>query len=108
MGGPAQTLTRLGGQLGGATWNRDNVILFGSNDHGLRTNLSVGGAVTAVSERDASLEETYHDAPVFLPDGRHFLYLAWSSGKEENRAIFVARSIRRRVRADDGRIERAV
>ena len=26
--------------------------------------------------------------PHFLPDGRHFLYLAWSS-KPENRAIYV-------------------
>jgi Tol biopolymer transport system component len=89
MSGAVQTLTPLGGQLGGATWNRDNVILFASNDHGLRRISASGGAVTAVSERDASLEETYHDAPVFLPDGRHFLYYAWSSAKEENRAIFI-------------------
>jgi Tol biopolymer transport system component len=89
MGGSAQTLTQLGGQLGGATWNRDNVIVFASNDHGLRRISASGGAVTAVSERDGSLEETYHDAPVFLPDGRHFLYYAWSNAKEENRAIFI-------------------
>jgi Tol biopolymer transport system component len=89
MGGSAQTLTRLGGQLGGATWNRDNVIVFASNDHGLRRISASGGNVTAVSERDNSLEETYHDAPVFLPDGKHFLYLAWSNTKEENRAIFI-------------------
>ena len=89
MGGAAQTLTQLGGQLGGATWNRDNVIVFASNDHGLRRVSASGGAVTAVSERDASLEETYHDTPVFLPDGRRFLYYAWSNAKEENRAIFI-------------------
>jgi Tol biopolymer transport system component len=89
MGGSAQTLTRLGGQLGGATWNRDNVIVFASNDHGLRRISASGGNVTVVSERDSSLEETYHDAPVFLPDGKHFLYLAWSNTKEENRAIFI-------------------
>ena len=89
MGGSAQTLTQLGGQLGGAAWNRDNVILFASNDHGLRRISASGGNVTGVSERDASLEETYHDAPVFLPDGRHFLYFAWSNAKEENRAIFI-------------------
>ena len=89
MGGSAQTLTQLGGQLGGAAWNRDNVILFASNDHGLRRISASGGNVTGVSERDASLEETYHDAPAFLPDGRHFLYFAWSNAKEENRAIFI-------------------
>jgi eukaryotic-like serine/threonine-protein kinase len=89
-GGPPQTLTPLGGQMGGATWNRDNVIIFGSNDHGLRRISASGGEVTAVSERDKSLEETYHDAPVFLPDGKHFLYLAWSNPKPENRAIFIS------------------
>ncbi len=88
-GGPPQTLTPLGGQMGGATWNRDNVIVFGSNDHGLRRISASGGEVAAVSERDKSLEETYHDAPVFLPDGKHFLYLAWSNPKPENRAIFI-------------------
>ena len=88
-GGPPQTLTALGGQMGGATWNRDNVIIFASNDHGLRRISASGGEVSAVSERDTSLEEIYHDNPVFLPDGRHFLYLAWSNAKPENRAIFI-------------------
>jgi len=88
-GGPAQTLTSLGGQMGGAAWNRDNVIIFATNDHGLRRISASGGEVSAVSERDKSLEELFHDNPVFLPDGRHFLYLAWSNSKPENRAIFI-------------------
>ena len=88
-GGPSQTLTPLGGQLGGAAWNRDNVIIFGSNDHGLRRISASGGEVTEVSTRDESLGETYHDSPVFLPDGKHFLYLAWSTAKPESRAIFI-------------------
>ena len=88
-GAPPQTLTALGGQIGGATWNRNNVIIFASNDHGLRRVSASGGEVSEVSERDASLEEIFHDNPVFLPDGRHFLYLAWSNAKPENRAIFI-------------------
>jgi Tol biopolymer transport system component len=88
-GGPPLTLTALGGQFGGATWNRDNVIVFASNDHGLRRISASGGEVTAVSELDTSLGETYHDAPVFLPDGKHFLYLAWNDAKPETSATFV-------------------
>ncbi len=88
-GGAPQTLTALGGQIGGIDWNRDNVILFASNNHGLRRISASGGEVSEVSKRDESLAENYHDTPVFLPDGRHFLYLAWSNAKPENRAIFV-------------------
>jgi eukaryotic-like serine/threonine-protein kinase len=88
-GGAPQVLTALGGQLGGATWNRDNVIVFASNDHGLRRINASGGAVTPVSERDESLDELFHDAPAFLPDGRHFLYLAWSQSRPTSRAVYV-------------------
>jgi Tol biopolymer transport system component len=88
-GGMAQTLVTLDSQVGGITWNRDDVILFASNEHGLRYVSASGGPVTTVTERDASLDETYHDCPVFLPDGRRFLYLAYSETKPENRAVYV-------------------
>ncbi len=85
----AQTLVTLDSQIGGITWNRDDVILFASNEHGLRYVSASGGPVTTVTERDASLDETYHDCPVFLPDGRRFLYLAYSETKPETRAVYV-------------------
>jgi eukaryotic-like serine/threonine-protein kinase len=88
-GGVAETLATLDSQIGGITWNRDGVILFASNNHGLRSVAASGGPVSAVTERDASLDETYHDCPVFLPDGKHFLYLGYSEKKTENRAVFV-------------------
>jgi len=87
-GGSAETLAPMETQIGGITWNRDGVILFASNDHGLQRVPASGGPVTRVTERDATLQETYHDCPVFLPDGRHFLYLAYSEPKPENRAIY--------------------
>ena len=88
-GGTVETLATLEGQVGGIAWSRAGTILFASNDHGLRIVQQSGGPVTVVSERDASLEETYHDCPAFLPDGRHFLYLGYSEPKPENRAVFV-------------------
>jgi serine/threonine protein kinase/Tol biopolymer transport system component len=89
-GGPPQTLTDLDVNcIGGGTWNRDGVIVFASNEHGLRRVSASGGEAVEISERDKSLDEIYHDNPWFLPDGRHFLYLAWSQNKPENRAIYI-------------------
>src|SRR5262249_18041478 len=39
-----------------------------------------GGDVVDVTKLDTSLGERYHMWPSFLPDGRHFLYLAWVVG----------------------------
>ena len=41
-----------------------------------------------ISTRDESRQETSHQAPCFLPDGRHYLYLAWSP-QQSNRAIYM-------------------
>jgi len=90
LGGPPQTLTALDVNcIGGGTWNRDGVIIFASNGHGLRRLSASGGEAIEISERDKSLDETYHDCPWFLPDGRHFLYLGWSETMPENRAIYI-------------------
>jgi hypothetical protein len=50
--------------------------------------LDVGGETTPVAKLDASLGETEHLAPYFLPDGRRFLYLAVSSDTK-NSAVYV-------------------
>src|SRR5262249_3513957 len=48
-----------------------------------------GGDATPVTTVDQSKHETFHAWPYFLPDGRHFLYTAWSD-QESSRGIFVA------------------
>ena len=88
-GGSPATLTALDSQIGGIAWSRDDVVLFASNDHGLRRISASGGEVVSVTERDTTLDETYHDCPVILPDGRHILYLAYSVAKPENRAVYI-------------------
>ena len=60
-----------GGSLGGS-WNRDDVILFGSSKGVMRVP-AAGGTPTAVTTVNAS-QEFDHMTPVFLPDGKHFLY----------------------------------
>jgi len=73
----------------GGSWNRDGVILFSPRaDGGIYRVSSAGGIPTAVTKPDASVSS--HRWPSFLPDGRHFLYLAANFGGEfEKNAIFV-------------------
>jgi Tol biopolymer transport system component len=60
-----------------------------NDGRGLRRISALGGEAVEITELDRSLGETAHSTPWFLPDGRHFLYTAWSQ-KPENRAIYVA------------------
>ena len=73
-GGPALTLCDADG-VGGA-WNRDGVILFALPSGPIHRIPAAGGTPQPVTRLDSSRHETTHRYPVFLPDGRHFLYLA--------------------------------
>ncbi len=77
-GGPPLTLCDASDGRGG-TWNREGDILFTpSVNAGLYRVSASGGATTPVTTLDSSKHELSHRWPVFLPDGRHFLYLAGS------------------------------
>jgi len=82
-GGPALTITGLDAS-GGGTWNRYGDILFSS-----ATALpifrvsSAGGSATPASSPDPSHQETARGFPYFLPDGRHFLFIAYSTNPEK-------------------------
>ena len=58
----------------GGSWNRDGIIIFGTNGTGLMKIPATGGTPAPVTVLDASRHEREHELPVFLPDGRHFLY----------------------------------
>jgi serine/threonine protein kinase/Tol biopolymer transport system component len=74
-GGATQTICDSGNSSGG-TWNSDGVILFSSQGQALRRVAAAGGAPTvALSLEPKAIQ---HDFPVFLPDGRHFLYTSWN------------------------------
>src|SRR5262249_44494440 len=84
-GGPATTVSNHGG-----AWNRNGVIIFGPSPGGpLYRMSSAGGPATPVTALDTLRNETVHQWPHFLPDGRHFLYLARSALREKS-AIYVA------------------
>ncbi len=79
-GGPAHTLCDVAGEeyeFSGATWNRDGVILLAPRFEDVIYRLSAsGGMAIPVTALDSSRHEGAHRWPQFLPDGRHFLYLA--------------------------------
>jgi serine/threonine protein kinase len=75
----------------GGAWNRDGVIIFTPNSlGGLFRVSSSGGTPVEITKPDLSRVETSHRWPMFLPDGKHFLYLGANfSGQLEYNAIFV-------------------
>ncbi|MFY9529845.1 MAG: protein kinase, partial [Candidatus Acidiferrales bacterium] len=90
-GGQPQVLCDAPNGRGG-TWNRDGVIVFtpDSLGVGLFRVSSWGGSPVEMTKPDTPRFETSHRWPVFLPDGKHFLYLAANfSGQLENDGIFL-------------------
>ena len=81
-GGPPQTLCELPGIVGTGAWNRDGAILVNSNPGGLYQVPEAGGVPTPVTALDPARKEQFHVRSSFLPDGRHFLYLRFSSNPE--------------------------
>jgi Tol biopolymer transport system component len=75
-GGLPVTIAAAPFGLGGA-WNRDGTIVFAPDRTGGLVRVRVeGGPPLAVTGLDRAGGETSHRWPVFLPDGRRFLYLS--------------------------------
>jgi len=72
-GGAPQTLAPYGQPATGISWSRQDVILFSSNGVISRVAAS-GGEASAVTALDTQHGEQGQGRPVFLPDGKHFLY----------------------------------
>jgi Tol biopolymer transport system component len=78
-GGPAQDTADAVIGRGGA-WNPDGTILFCPRPVGVLYQVAAtGGTPKPATTLDASRGEVTHGFPQFLPDGRHFIYLAASS-----------------------------
>ena len=75
-GGPPQLVAATKGGFDGA-WGSGGVILFdGTLSDSLRRVAADGGEVAPASRLDHKLDEIYSAWPVFLPDGKHFLFIA--------------------------------
>jgi serine/threonine protein kinase len=75
-GGQPEVICDAGADPGGATWNRDGIIVFAPNFEGVLYRVpAAGGAPVAVTEAYKTHDEANHIFPAFLPDGHHFLFL---------------------------------
>jgi serine/threonine protein kinase/Tol biopolymer transport system component len=104
-GGPAQSLCDAPTGAGGS-WNRDNTIVFSPNfgpGGGARTQRvpAAGGLPVEVTRNKGS--DLF---PVFLPDGRHFLYLVRGGSAEQSGIYLGSLDARenRRVLADESSV----
>jgi len=75
----------------GGAWGKDSTILFTPDAWtGIFRVPSSGGTPVQVTKPDASRMQVSHRWPFFLPDGKHFLYLACNfSGQLDKNAIMV-------------------
>ena len=72
----------------GGAWSSDGTIVFAPELGGLVAVPHTGGDPRPVSVPDADQDELLHRFPVFLPDGRHFLFVVQAVGPE-NSGLFV-------------------
>jgi eukaryotic-like serine/threonine-protein kinase len=86
-GGTPEALCELNGFIAGGSVNRDGVVIFGTPAGTWRVPLA-GGTAAPLTMLNAARGERAHYDPVFLPDGKRFLYLI-SSGVADNTGIFV-------------------
>jgi serine/threonine-protein kinase len=72
-GGPVQTLLK-GGIIAGGAWGTADVIVFINAESGLSAVPAVGGEARVLTRVPVTGRVSHDELPVFLPDGRHFLY----------------------------------
>lgn len=71
----------------GGTWNAEDVIVFAPDVNGPLYRLPAAGGVPAsVSHVAAGEGLSGHRWPVFLPDNRHFLYVAFTEARPSDNA----------------------
>ena len=91
------TIQKLTGNLlsaRGADWGANGSILYtpGSNASIWRVP-ATGGAPLQVTRLDTTLVDASHRFPVWLPDGKHFLFALWSNNarvRSESGGIYLA------------------
>jgi serine/threonine protein kinase/Tol biopolymer transport system component len=89
-GGPARRLAELPAGSR-AAWSRDGVIVFPHGAAPLRLMRipDAGGTATPATELNPAAGETAHAWPVFLPDGKRFIFLARNRDQSKS-ALYLA------------------
>jgi len=99
-GGPAVPVCDIG-QARGASWSRQDTMIFGKFPGEIYQVPAAGGQPTPVTRLDASRRDTSHRWPYFLPDGNHFLYMAGALGLASDENVIKVGSL-------DGKTDRTL
>ncbi|HEY3122513.1 MAG TPA: protein kinase, partial [Thermoanaerobaculia bacterium] len=106
-GGPVQTICESGGAFSGA-WSSQGTILF---DKEFGTPLvavpATGGTPQPVTALDQARGELTHYHPAFLPDGRHFVFVAPNIDPEKTSVMLASldsKDVRRLFHADSSAV----
>lgn len=68
--------------VAGGSWKSDGTILFGTLEAGVWRVQAAGGTPVQLTVIDPSRQEEGHVTPLFLPDGKHFVYLRLSDSAQ--------------------------
>jgi eukaryotic-like serine/threonine-protein kinase len=82
-------LTLASGIRGRGTWGSSNIILFDAGSDGLQQVAPNGGTTSVVARSNAEAGEIAYQWPLFLPDGRRYLYLAGTTDPSKS-VIYLA------------------
>ena len=76
----------------GGSWGSDGVMLFAGNTQTALTRVSANGGPLVNATKIDPVQHTSHRWPFFLPDGKHFLYLAINHdpSKSSNNMVYYA------------------
>jgi Tol biopolymer transport system component len=90
-GGPPQSVCDAAVDSRGAAWSGDTILFAPSARSAIFSVSASGGTPVAVTELDRKLEYS-HRFPSFLPDGKHFLFLAqtFNAVAQQRGAIYAA------------------
>lgn len=75
-GGSAEVICDLSGAAVGLAWGADDALLFGQRAGPLMKVSANGGKPEPATTLDGERNEQAHSYPVFLPDGKRFIYAA--------------------------------
>ena len=81
-GGPPQLICETKSAADGAWGTRDIILFDGAAGDSLRQVSANGGVASVATSIDRTAGETEHAWPCFLPDGKRFLFVAFTSGGE--------------------------
>ncbi|HEY1481252.1 MAG TPA: protein kinase [Candidatus Acidoferrum sp.] len=86
-GGPVTVLADASNARGGS-WNQDNIIIYEPDYRDTLWQVSASGGTPTRLTKFESSKHTTHRWPMFLPDGKHFLFYATNHSGQSEQGIY--------------------